>query len=155
MSLSNPELAKPFIVATRHVLVTMAQMDPKPGTPYVKKNRSANGDVSALVGFTGDASGSISLSFPRACAIAIVKGMLGPDVGDIIADAKDAVGEVSNMISGQARAGLSDLGIKLQGSTPTIIFGDNHYVSHVSNAPVVAIPFTTDFGEFTLEFCFS
>jgi hypothetical protein len=25
----------------------------------------------------------------------------------------------------------------------------------VSNAPVVAIPFTTDFGEFTLEFCFS
>ena len=154
MNSTDAAIAKPFIQATRHVLTTMAMLDPEPGKPYVKKNNAAAGDVSAIVGLTGDKHGSISLSFSKKCAVAIVKNMLGDDVQDIIQDAKDAVGEITNMISGQARAGLSQMGLTMQASTPTIVFGDNHTISHVSNAPVVAIPFTTANGDFTVEFCF-
>ena len=151
---TDAEIAKPFIQATKHVLTTMAMIEPKPGKPFVKKNNSAYGDVSAVVGLTGDKHGSISLSFSKKCAVAIVKNMLGDDVQDIIQDAKDAVGEVTNMISGQARAGLAQMGLTMQASTPTIIFGDNHSISHVTNGPVIAIPFTTEHGDFTVEFCF-
>jgi len=154
MNVSDAELAKPFIQATRHVLSTMAMLDPTPGKPYVKHNDAAAGDVSAVVGLTGDKHGSISLSFTKQCAVAIVKNMLGDDVQDIIQDAKDAVGELTNMISGQARAGLAQMGLTMQASTPTIIFGDNHTISHVSSGTVVAIPFTTEYGNFTVEFCF-
>jgi chemotaxis protein CheX len=154
MKPTDAEVAKPFVDATKHVLSMMAQIDPSAGKPYVKKGSSAAGDVSAVVGVTGDKHGSISLSFPKKCAIAIVKNMLGDDIVDIIQDAKDAVGEVTNMISGQARAGLSQIGLNLQSSTPTVIFGDNHTISHVSSGPVIAIPFSTEFGVFTLEFCF-
>lgn len=154
MKPTDAEVAKPFVDATRHVLTMMAQLDPKPGKPYVKKASAAAGDVSAVVGLTGDRNGSISISFSKKCAIAVVKNMLGDDIVDIIQDAKDAVGEITNMISGQARAGLSQLGLNLSSSTPTVIFGDNHTISHITNGPVVAIPFSTDFGDFTLEFCF-
>ena len=154
MNYTSAELAKPFIKATRNVLATMAHMNPTPGKPYVKDNSAANGDVSAIVGITGDMCGSISLSFTKKCAIAMVKSMLGDEMSDVMADAKDAVGEITNMISGQARAGLADMGIKMQGSTPTIIFGDNHYISHMSKSTVMAIPFATDNGNFTVEFCF-
>ena len=132
----------------------MAQLDPKPGKPFVKKDETAIGDVSAVVGLTGDKHGSISISFSKKCAIAVVKNMLGDDIADIIQDAKDAVGEITNMISGQARAGLSQIGLNLSASTPTVIFGDNHTITHVTSGPVVAIPFTTEHGDFTLEFCF-
>ena len=154
MNPTDAEIAKPFIQATKHVLSTMAMLDPTPGKPYVKKNNTAAGDVSAVVGLTGDKHGSISISFSKACAVAIVKNMLGDDIQDIMQDAKDAVGEITNMISGQARAGLAQMGLAMQASTPTVIFGDNHTISHVSSGPVVAIPFSTAHGDITVEFCF-
>lgn len=151
---SGVEIAKPFVQATIHVLSCMAGLTPTPGTPYVKKNSVAQGDVSAIVGITGDKAGSISVTFSKACAIALVRGMLGEDIQDILQDTKDAVGEITNMISGQARGGLSEMGMNFQGSTPSVIMGDNHTLSHITKGPVVAIPFQTEHGEFTLEFSF-
>lgn len=148
------ELAKPFIKAAVSVLSTMAMVTPTVGKPFVKKNNLAQGDVTGLVGMTGAKKGSVSISFSKACAVAIVKNMLGDDIQDIVNDVKDAVGEITNMISGQARAGLAEQGMALQGSTPTVIMGDNHTISHIARTPIMAIPFMTDNGEFTIEFCF-
>lgn len=148
------EIAKPFINATVNVLSTMAMITPTPGKPYVKKNNTAHGDVSAVIGITGDKNGSISVTFTKKAAIALVKSMLGDDIQDIIQDTKDAVGEVTNMISGQARAGLAEMGMVFQGSTPSVIMGDGHTISHVTKSPIMAIPFSTSHGEFTVEFCF-
>ncbi|MBQ4133854.1 MAG: chemotaxis protein CheX [Desulfovibrionaceae bacterium] len=149
------EIAKPFISATREVLAMMAGIDAKPQTPYVKKGVLAEGDITAVVGITGTYTGTISISFPKQCAIAVVRGMLGDDIEDILQDSRDAVGEVCNMISGQARAGLAGMNIVLQGSTPSVIVGSKHSVSHAAGVPVVAIPFATANGSFTLEFCLS
>jgi len=148
------QLAKPFIKAAVDVLGTMAMITPQPGAPFVKKDNVAHGDVTGLVGVTGDKKGSISISFTKACAVAIVKGMLGDQIDDLMTDVKDAVGEITNMISGQARVGLAEAGLTLQGSTPSVILGDNHTISHVSTTPIMAIPFSTEKGEFTIEFCF-
>lgn len=148
------ELAKPFIKAAVDVLSTMAFVKPEVGKPYVKKNNIAAGDVSGMVGITGEKNGSVSLSFSRGCAVAIVKNMLGEEIDDIMQDVKDAVGELTNMISGQARAGLAERGLVFQGSTPTVVMGDGHTISHMAKSPIMAIPFTTDNGEFTIEFCF-
>lgn len=151
---SGVEIAKPFIHATIHVLSTMAGITPSPGVPYVKKTLQAQGDVSAIVGITGDKAGSISVTFTKQCAIGLVRGMLGDDIQDILQDTKDAVGEITNMISGQARSGLSELGLNFQGSTPSVVMGDNHVISHITKGPVVAIPFSSPAGDFTVEFCF-
>ena len=147
------EIAKPFITAVTMVLSTMAGVTPTAGKPYVKKNLRASGDISAIVGITGAHRGTISLTFSRSCAVHLVKAMLGDDISDIIQDTSDAVGEITNMVSGQARAGLAEMGIILQGSTPSIILGDNHTLAHVSSSPIIAIPFSTESGSFTLEFC--
>jgi chemotaxis protein CheX len=148
------EIAKPFIQATINVLSTMAGITPTPGAPYVKKDDMAHGDVSAIIGITGDKAGSISVSFTKPCAVGLVRGMIGDDIQDIVQDTKDAVGEIANMISGQARSGLGDLGMHFQGSTPSVVMGDHHSISHMTKGPVVAIPFTSGVGEFTVEFGF-
>ena len=152
--MSDVVLAKPFVQATINVLSSMTGLSPVPGKPYVKKTDKAQGDVSAIVGITGCKSGAVALSFSQSCAIALVKGMLGDAIEDIIADTRDAVGEITNMISGQARATLSEMGLPLQGSTPSIVFGANHSLSFPGQVTTVAIPFETDYGAFTLEFCF-
>lgn len=148
-----PSIAKIFVAATTNVLSTMANINPVAGKPFVKANMVAMGDVTAIVGVAGTRKGSIAVTFTKASAIAVVRAMLGDDVQDVIQDTKDTVGEVTNMISGQARAKLAEMGVSMQGSTPSIIFGDNHCVTHVTSAPVVAIPFMTEAGPFTVEFC--
>ncbi|MCM0755902.1 chemotaxis protein CheX [Desulfovibrio aminophilus] len=148
------ELAKPFIKAAINVISTMAFITPQADKPFVKKNNVAQGDVTGLVGLTGEKNGSVSLSFSRDCAVAIVKSMLGDDIGDIMSDVRDAVGEITNMVSGQARAGLAEKGMVFQGSTPSVIMGDGHTISHMAKTPIMAIPFHTEHGGFTIEFCF-
>jgi chemotaxis protein CheX len=152
--MTDAEIAKPFIQATQNILSTMAMLDATPGTPYVKKEKTATGDVSAIIGITGEKNGTFAISFSKPCAIQLVKQMLGDDVDDIFNDVQDAVGEISNMISGHARLGLAQMGLKLQGSTPSVIMGDNHVISHMTRAAVIVIPFETEFGHFVVEFCF-
>jgi chemotaxis protein CheX len=152
--LSNVDIAHPFVKSTMEILSVMAGISASAGTPYVKKGMAAAGDVSAIVGVTGDRTGSIAVSFTKPCAVALVKGMLGEDIQDALQDIQDAVGEMTNMVSGQARAGLRELGLILHGSTPTVIIGDGHTIRHISHSPVIAIPFTTPDGGFTVEFCF-
>ncbi|THB67700.1 MAG: chemotaxis protein CheX [Desulfovibrio sp.] len=148
------EVAKPFIDATMNVITTMTAITPAAGKPFVKKDTMSSGDVSAVIGFTGEKNGSISVSFTKQCAVALVKAMLGDDIEDILQDAKDAVGEIANMISGQARVSLQDLGLNFAGSTPSVILGDNHTITHVTNEPVMVIPFSTEHGNFFVEFAF-
>lgn len=150
----DPALAKPFIKATKDVLSAMAALEVVAGTPYIKKDKMARGDVSAVIGITGDKHGTFSISFDRRTAIHIVKQMLGDAIEDIMQDVQDAMGEITNMISGQARVGLVDMGLKLQGSTPSVIMGDNHTIAHMTSSLAIAIPFSCEAGTFTLEFCF-
>lgn len=150
----SPELAKPFISAIMHVLSAAADLEVVAGPPYVKKDKVACGCVSALIGMTGDKRGTFCISFDRNTAVFIVKRMLGDAVEDVVQDVQDAMGEITNMISGHARAGLVDMGVKLQGSTPSVIMGENHSIAYRAQATAIAIPFSCPAGKFTLEFCF-
>jgi len=145
-------IAKHFISATKKVLKTMAFLDPIPGKPIIKKDALFPVDISAVIGVTGTCTGSISVSFTHAAALAVVKGMLGDDISDPEQDAKDAVGEIINMISGMTRASLAESGLPMQGSTPSVVTGKEHGITHLSRAPVVVIPFDLDESQFVLEF---
>ncbi len=151
--LRDPEIAKYFVKATTGIVATMAGIEAVPGTPFVKKDQTARGDISAIIGVTGPRKGTIAMSFTKECAFAIVLGMLGDSVEDLMQDAQDAVGEIANMVSGQARAGIAEKGLVLQGATPSVITGENHHIRHMSSGAVIAIPFSTKAGPFTVEFC--
>lgn len=144
----------PFINATLNVLETMAFTKAEAGKPYVKKDQVAPGDVSGVIGLTGDVSGTISVSFAEKSILSIVSNMFGEEMKELNEEIKDAVGEITNMISGQARQELENLGRPLQAAIPTVIMGKNHSISHVTSHPVIAIPFSTANGDFTIEICF-
>lgn len=148
------EIAKSFIKATIEVLSTMAMITPVAGKPYVKNDSMAKGDVTGVIGLTGDKKGTISVTFTQKSALAVVKNMLGDDIQDVLQDTKDAVGEITNMISGKSRQLMAENGLNIQAATPSVIMGKNHTIHHISSEPIMAIPFTTDYGEFTVEFCF-
>jgi len=144
----------PFIEATLHVLETMAFTKATGGKPYLKKDKSARGDVSGIIGLTGDVKGTIAVSFTENCILPIVSSMFGAKMKELNDEVKDAVGEIANMISGQARQKLELMGRNLKASIPTMVVGKGHSISHLTQENIIAIPFVTESGEFTIEVCF-
>lgn len=146
-------LVNPFIEATLHVLSSMAFTKAKAGKPFLKKDTIAMGDVTGIVGLIGETRGTISVSFTEECILSIVSNMFGEEVNEINDEVKDAVGEILNIVSGQARQKLETLGRTLKGAIPTVIAGKNHTITHITRQPIVAVPFESENGRFTIEIC--
>ncbi len=149
----DAKLINPFVNATMQVLTTMASTRAKVGKPFLKKDNIACGDVTGIVGITGDVVGTVSITFDSPSIFHIVSAMLGEEINDLDDGITDAVGELANMISGQARRELEEKGRLLHGSIPTVITGRNHMLIHVARGPKIGIPFDLEIGKFTMEVC--
>ncbi|MBF0170219.1 MAG: chemotaxis protein CheX [Nitrospinae bacterium] len=132
----------------------MAMIEPIAGKPFVKKDRQAIGDISGVIGLTGASRGSIVLSFSEGAICAIVGGMLGMEFESMNDDVKDAVGELTNMISGDARRRLAEKGVIFEAGIPNIVSGHHHTIEAIAKGPVVAIPFEVKGHQFVIEASF-
>lgn len=143
----------PFLEGTVSVLKTMAFVEPRAGKPYLKIDSLAKGDISGIIGLTGSAAGSLALSFSEGAILKIVSNMLGEEIKSINSDIKDAVGEVTNMVSGVARKNLEAEGFYIQAAIPTVVTGKDHSIAHVMGGPSLIIPFEIDEGIFVVDIC--
>ncbi|BDQ32633.1 chemotaxis protein CheX [Pseudodesulfovibrio portus] len=150
----NVNFINPFLQAVIHVLQTMAHVQANPEQPYLNEERKAIGDVTGIIGITGYSKGTMSITLEKDVILKIVNNMLFEEYSEINEEICDAVGELTNMISGQARAKLSQQGQSFDASTPTIFSGRGIEIKHVASAPVLSIPFTTDEGRFVVEVAF-
>lgn len=144
-----------FIDAAKNVFSTRASMAVAPGAPEIKQGDTARGDVSGVIGMTGYAEGTMSLSFSESCALAVAAGMNGAKAGPENGGMLDTVGELTHMIADDARSRLEKLGYPLTAAIPTVVSGKDHTVYHNKRGgPVTFIPFSTGQGDFCLEICF-
>ncbi len=148
------KLINPFINATINVLETMAFITVEAGRPYLKKDNVAVGDVTGVLGLTGIANGTISVTFEEECILTVVSNMFGETMKELNNEIADAVGELTNMISGQARRELEEMGKVFKAAIPSVVTGRDHTIIHYTDGPKIAIPFITENGEFTIEVCF-
>ncbi len=149
----NVKFITPFVEAMETVLRTMAFVEPRSGKPYLKKDNIAQGDVSAIIGMTGSVRGSLALSFSEGCILKVVSNMLGENLTHIGSEVKDAVGEITNMVSGVARQKLESEGYNIAAAIPTVVSGTNHSILHVLGGASIIIPFETDDGPFVIDIC--
>ncbi len=64
---------------------------------------------------------------------------------------KNAAGELTNMISGDARKRLQSQGLIIQADIPIILSGKDHLIKHVLTGPSIIVPFETAFGAFVVD----
>ncbi|OPY90838.1 MAG: CheY-P phosphatase CheX [Syntrophus sp. PtaU1.Bin208] len=143
----------PFLDGAAEVIKTMAFMDAVPGKPFLKKDDTAKGDISGIIGITGDATGSLAISFSEGCLWGIAGSMLGETYSETTQEVLDCAGELTNMISGVARTNMERMGMKVFAAIPSVIFGKDHTIRHILNSPSIVIPFSTDSGEFVVDVC--
>ncbi len=151
----NAEFVNPFIGGLMNVLETMAQTTLSPGKPKRKKDDVAQGDVSGLIGMVGpNIKGSMSITFDESLILNIMQNMLGESSSEIDAEVADMVGEITNMICGNAKRDLAEKGYEFGMATPVVVSGKQHSISHQVDGPKIILPFNHDLGKAYMEICF-
>ncbi len=141
-----------FIVSTVEVLKTMAQIEAKKGTPFIREKDQISGDISAVISIVSEnRSGSMAISFSSACYLDIISKMLGEECKEINSENADAAAELCNQIFGMTKKKLNEIGYKIQPAIPSVICGPNHTIKHMKVGPCVAVKFHTAKGDFTIE----
>ncbi len=147
------EFINPFLSATKNVLETMCQTTVKANKPSLKQDTISYGAITGIIGMASSTiSGCMVLSFSEACILRVVANMLYEEPKTKIdEDIIDAVGELTNMICGGAKAQLAKLNHKFDLATPTMITGKGIEIAYHTDAPTIVIPFSTEYGDFVVE----
>ena len=147
------EYINPFVAATTNVFDTMVGTELHRGVPSLKDGYQPSHEVSAVIGLSGKAKGTVVLSVDREVAIQVAAALLQELPPDLNADVADAMGEMANMIAGQAKAQLEHLSLSL--SLPTVVTGKNHCIDFPRHAMRICIPFSCAWGSLDMEVAFA
>lgn len=138
----------PFLTAVQNVFETMIDVPFSLGKPSIKKNAEAPHEISGIIGITGEVIGSVVVSFPEEIALQLSSALIGEELKTIDGDCTDAIGEIANMIAGDAKNGFPQGDTSV--SVPTVIIG-KHKVAYPSGVPIITIPCKTDCGWFAID----
>lgn len=146
------DLINPFLDSTVNVISTMCQVKPVAGVPSLKKDNETWGVVTGIIGMSSEKlTGNMVVSFDQGSVLAIVSKMLMETFTEINDEILDAVGELTNMITGGAKQRLSEMGYVFTMASPLMVRGQGVHITQFSKAPVIQIPFSIAEGGFVVE----
>jgi len=141
--------------AVREIFATMIMLPVEVGIPLSEKIGELQHSVSAVVGFSGRMRGALVIHAPDPIACSLAGALLFSDIDQVDAEVKDCLGEIGNMVAGGIKTGLLDEGMEVELSIPSIIAGAAYRVDLLSRAEWLALPFSTEAGEFLVELKFA
>lgn len=144
----------PVISGLEHVFKTMLNCNVERTGLGLMENNQALYPVSGIIGISGRGVGTVVLSMQESVALKSAGAMLMTDgLTEIDDDVLDAVGELTNMVCGEAKAKLEQY--RLSMSLPNILCGNNCRLHFPQNSRPISIPFKCDWGTLALQIGFS
>ena len=139
----------PFVKSVSNTFQTMCNLSINVGKPQLKQGDGPSADITSVIGFSGDAAGSVALLFSYDTASKIATAFSGTEITPEHPDFADAIGELANMVAGGAKSQFE--GLKISVSLPNVIRGKNLNMSASKNTPRIVIPCNTDAGTVYME----
>lgn len=128
----NAEYVNPFLEGASAVFKSVLGVDLRRGKLVIKDNPEPSQDVAIIIGITGSITGEVvySMALPMVYKIA---EMLSPGLTpvQIQAECKDIVGELANMITGNAMNLFAHSGKVIDITTPTVVSGKDFTITMV------------------------
>lgn len=157
------EFSKPFIEACRNIFSTMLFAEIKTQKPSIKDHTTPLGDISAMIGLSGELARAnqsvpynamLVLSFPYETYFKMASAMLGETYTSYSPEIHDLGGEIVNMIMGNSKRDLKELGYTSNMAIPSTVEGKGHKISYPQGTTVVVIPLESEHGRFVMELCY-
>jgi len=139
----------PFLKATNDTFKTMLNIEAVMEKPIIKNTGDYHYDVSGVIGLSGEAQGTIAISFSKLTALKVASKMLGFDLKIIGPDLTDAIGEIANIVAGYAKQYFTQYKVSI--SLPNVIIGSRHTLAAPTASKTVVVPYKCELGEFAVE----
>lgn len=150
----DAELVNPLLAATVDVLGKLANIEADVQKPFLKTAPEGKGVVSGIIVLKGNPAGTAAISFSLESILHVISKMLGEEVTEVNDDVKDAVGEITNMVSGLTTQLYEKEGLAMKAALDQVLLGEGHAVPHPPGFPVLGIPINTESGMINVEICF-
>ncbi|MEO6809558.1 MAG: chemotaxis protein CheX [Isosphaeraceae bacterium] len=148
------QIIEPFISAAQMTLSELARTDLAVRSVYRVNDPRTLADLSAVIGVTADDSGVLVLSFPNDTATALARRVLADAVPALDDDlVRDCLGELANIVAGQAKTLLADTPYQLVLSTPSVLSGAGLGIGSKPGTDGLIVVFRSDAGDFALQVC--
>jgi chemotaxis protein CheX len=144
------DFVNPIYQAATDVLRSMLNLEISRKELKTSKELISGSEANVSIGVTGDLSGSILFSFKKEMALNMVETMSGMEVEELDKFVTSALGEIANIISGNAATLLKEKNYDCDIVPPQIIIGKNESLSMATENSLV-IPLETDMGEFEIN----
>jgi chemotaxis protein CheX len=144
----------PVITGLEDVFNTMLNCKVERTGLGLMENNQALYPVSGIIGISGKGIGTVVLSMQPAVALKAAGVLLMTDgLTEIDDDVLDAVGELTNIVCGDAKAKLAQYQLSI--SLPNILCGTDCRLHFPQNSSPISIPFKCDWGLLALQVGFS
>ena len=133
---------QPFIDVTKTTFSSFVGVELTVDRPFFMEKSAANEwDISGLIGLSGEARGAMVIGLKADLAIKLTDMLTGQSHNSIDDDVADAIGEIINIIAGNAKKELEE-SYRLIISLPTIVTGGGHQIKWPHNQTrIICIPF--------------
>ncbi|HHI02251.1 MAG TPA: hypothetical protein ENL22_01860 [candidate division Zixibacteria bacterium] len=145
------EYINPFIQSVSETFSSMLDCEVTHGKPFPTKDDGQSNHLIGIIGLSGTAQGNIAIKFPAETAMAIVGSLVGTNFSKVDSSVVDGVGELVNIIAGNAKVKIR--GHRISISLPTVLRGGIHKLSSRSIA-YITIPFKSAKGDFEILISF-
>jgi len=143
---------EPFLEAVRVTLREWAGTEAVVRSVYRRTTHRTFGDVSAVLGLRSATEGALALSFPERTAACLAERILGGVAEERDADmVGDCLGEIANVVAGQAKALLLGTPYHFVLRTPTVVRGAGHAIGPAGATDCLVAAFDGDAGAFALQ----
>lgn len=141
----------PFSQATKDVFKMMLDVDINEGNSTLLKDIYGGKTVNVVIGLKGDVKGTVLYTFPENMTLEMVKIMVGMEMEEVDEMVTSALGEMANIISGNALTNLSAQNLVCDITPPEIVLGD---VDKSAVTKSITVPMQSSIGNLAIDVAF-
>lgn len=147
----NVKFLSPFVEAAFAVLEAEVGIGTaQRGGLTLQRSACTTNDVTALISIVGQIQGVALYGMSQDMALKIVSQILGQAFAELDELAQSGIGELANVITGQASKRLAEAGYEAKISPPTLILGKGILVSTL-DFDRIQVPVLTPLGEIQIH----
>lgn len=139
----------PFLQASLNLFRNYLGVECATGAPYLNPDPKNLDEVTGIIGLAGETAGAVVLSFSRETAIKLAGVMAGKQFFTLSNEVIDIVGELVNIVAGNAKKDLLEFRISI--SLPGVLIGKDSSIKWPTGIPVITIPYTSELGPFSVN----
>jgi chemotaxis protein CheX len=144
----NAKYIAPVTTAVQNVFGTMIGLPVVAGRAYFKKEKQPSTEVVSMISMSGPVSGFVGIGTSSKLAFSLAAKLLECTIDGPSESCIDAIGEIINMIAGNAKSEFPDPNISI--SVPKVWFNPSGPL-YPDNVPIITIPFDVQGEAFLVD----